>query len=236
MDLKKQIKKEMSCVVLTGSGVSAESGIPTFRGEEGLWENYRAEELATPGAFQKNPKLVWEWYHWRKGIIGKAEPNSAHFVIATMEKFFDNFMLITQNVDGLHRKAGNGRILELHGNIWFTKCFRCGKKFGERTSKDLQKCDCGGFIRPDVVWFGESLDREILEEAFRRSREAEICFVVGTSGVVQPAASLPFVAKENGAYVIEVNIERTPISTIADEFISGKAGEVMQRLKEQFIK
>ncbi len=235
MNLKEIIKKDKKCVVLTGSGVSAESGIPTFRGEKGLWKEYRPEELATPQAFMRNPQLVWEWYNWRRGIIGKAEPNPAHYVISDMEKFFPDFILITQNIDGLHRKAGNKKILELHGNIWENKCFNCGKSFGEIDSLEPQKCECGGYIRPNVVWFGESLDREVLETAFLKSKEAEICFVLGTSGLVQPAASLPYVAKENGAYIIEINLERTPISSIVDEFTPGKAGKVMEDLKSLFI-
>lgn len=235
MNLKEIIKKDKRCVVLTGSGVSAESGIPTFRGEQGLWKQYRPEELATPWAFQRNPQLVWEWYNWRRSIIGKAEPNPAHYVIAEMGKFFDDFMLITQNIDGLHRKAGNKNILELHGNIWENKCFSCGKRFGEITSEKLKKCECGGYIRPNVVWFGENLDREIIEEAFLKSREAEIVFVMGTSGVVQPAASLPYVAKENGAFIIEINLEKTPVSSISDEFIPGKAGEVMEEMRKLFL-
>ena len=235
MNLKDFVKREKRGVVFTGSGISAESGIPTFRGESGLWKEYRPEELATPEAFVRNPQLVWEWYNWRREIISKAEPNPAHYVISEMEKFFSDFTLITQNIDGLHKKAGNNNILELHGNIWKNKCFNCGKKFGNIESKELKKCECGGYIRPDVVWFGESLDRQVLEMAFRKSREAEIFFVIGTSGVVQPAASLPQIAKERGAYIIEINIERTPISCIADEFIPGKAGEALVKMRELFV-
>ena len=235
MGIKEIIRKGKRCVVLTGSGVSAESGIPTFRGDKGLWKEYRPEELATPDAFMRNPQLVWEWYNWRRGIIAKAKPNAAHYVISDMEKFFADFMLITQNIDGLHRKAGNKDILELHGNIWENKCFNCGKRYGEIMSEKLQKCECGGYLRPDVVWFGESLDREVLEMAFLKAREAELCFVIGTSGVVQPAASLPYVSKESGAYIVEINLERTPISSIADEFISGKAGEALVKMRELFL-
>ena len=183
----------------------------------------------------RNPHLVWEWYNWRREIISKAKPNPAHYVISEMGKFFSDFTLITQNIDGLHRKAGNNNILELHGNIWKNKCFNCGKKFGNIESKEPEKCECGGYIRPDVVWFGESLDRQVLEMAFRKSREAEIFFVIGTSGVVQPAASLPQTAKKCGAYIIEINIERTPISYIADEFIPGKAGEALVKMRELFV-
>jgi len=221
--------------VLTGAGVSAESGVPTFRGESGLWKEYRAEELATPEAFMRDPQMVWEWYNFRRETLSKVEPNPAHYVIADMERFFSDFMLITQNVDNLHRKAGNKNILELHGNILKNRCLNCGKKYGEIVSKEVKKCECGGSIRPDVVWFGENLDRKVLEEAFLKSEEAEIFFVIGTSGVVQPAASLPYIAKENGAYIIEINIERTPITSIADEFIPGKAGGVMEGMRKMFV-
>lgn len=234
MELSDIVSKDRRCVVLTGSGVSAESGIPTFRGEKGLWKQYRPEELATADAFQRDPQLVWEWYNWRRGIIGKAQPNEAHHVIAAMESFFSDFALVTQNIDGLHQKAGSKNVLELHGNIWKNKCFVCGKKFGEIESVEPERCECGGFIRPDVIWFGESLDREILSAAFQKASGTDLCFVVGTSGVVQPAASIPFIAKENGGYVIEINLERTPISSIADFFVAGKAAETMEGMKELF--
>jgi len=235
MDIGAILKKDKSCVVLTGSGVSAESGIPTFRGASGLWKNYRAEELASPEGWMRNPELVWEWYNWRRQIIGKAKPNAAHYVIADMETFFTDFVLITQNIDGFHRKAGNKNIIELHGNIWRNKCFKCGKAFGEIISKKPQKCDCGGYIRPDVVWFGESLDKNILETAFRAAQQADIFLIIGTSGVVQPAASLPYLAKQNDAFLVEINIERTPISSIVDEFIFGKAVEGMQGMRKMFL-
>jgi NAD-dependent deacetylase len=232
MELAEIVSRDRRCVVITGSGVSAESGIPTFRGEQGLWKQYQPEELATAGAFQRNPGLVWEWYNWRRGIIGKAEPNAAHCAIAVMEQFFADFALITQNIDGLHQRAGSRSVLELHGNIWRNKCFECGKKFGEIKSDEPLQCKCGGFVRPDVVWFGESLDRGILSAAFQKASGADLCFVIGTSGVVQPAASIPYIAKENGSYIIEINLERTPISSIADFFIERKAAEMMEEMKE----
>ena len=234
MELNEVVSKDRRCVVLTGSGVSAESGIPTFRGEQGLWRKYRPEELATASAFKRDAKLVWEWYNWRRDIIGKAEPNAAHHVIAAMETFFSEFILITQNVDGLHQRAGSKNVLELHGNIWKNRCFECGKKFDEIKSAEPVQCECGGFIRPSVVWFGESLDRDILSAAFQKASGTDLCFIVGTSGVVQPAASIPFVAKENGSYIIEINLERTPLSSIADIFLKGKAGKVMDGMKELF--
>lgn len=234
MELAELLTRDRRCVVLTGSGVSAESGIPTFRGEGGLWKQYRPEELATANAFKRDPALVWEWYNWRRDIIGKAEPNGAHLVIASMEQYFADFMLITQNVDGLHQRAGSRNILELHGSIWKNKCHECGRQFGEIESAEPLQCECGGFIRPDVVWFGESLNREVLSAAFQKASGADICFIIGTSGIVQPAASIPLIAKENGSYLVEVNLERTPISSIADFFIEGKASGVMEAMKEHF--
>ncbi len=234
MELSALLTKDRRCVVLTGSGVSAESGIPTFRGEGGLWKQHRPEELATAGAFKRDPKLVWQWYNWRRDIIGKAEPNAAHRVIASMEHFFADFALITQNVDGLHQKAGSRNILELHGNIWRNKCSECGKQFGKVSSAEPVRCECGGFVRPDVVWFGESLNREMLSAAFQKASGADICFIIGTSGIVHPAASIPFIAKENGSYLVEINLERTPLSPIVDFFIGGKAAEVMEGMEERF--
>jgi NAD-dependent protein deacetylases, SIR2 family len=212
----------MNLVVLTGAGVSAESGIPTFRGEEGLWKNFKPEELATPEAFRKNPKLVWEWYDWRRQLISKAQPNRAHKLLAQM-----NAVIITQNVDGLHQRAGTKKVIELHGNIWRVRCTSCGKEY-ENYDVPLRdvppKCKfCNGLLRPAVVWFGEGLPLDALEEAERLARSCEVFLVVGTSGVVYPAGLLPFVAKQHGAKVVEINPERTPISEIADIVIREKA-------------
>jgi NAD-dependent deacetylase len=223
-------------VVLTGAGISAESGVPTFRGEEGLWKQYRAEELATPHAFEANPKLVWEWYDWRRGIIGKAEPNPGHHVIAEMERLFPDFALITQNVDGLHRRAGNTRIIEIHGNLWDLRCVADGR-VREDTRVPLPQipplCECGALLRPHVVWFGESLDQEDLTQAYRLIEECDLLLVVGTSAVVQPVASFPLMAKEGGAFVIEVNMDPTPLSPRVDASFQGKAGEILPVLLEK---
>jgi len=223
-------------VVLTGAGMSAESGVPTFRGEDGLWRRYRAEELATPSAFQANPTLVWEWYDWRRGIIGEAEPNPGHLAIAEMEELFPHFSLITQNVDGLHRRAGNTRLIEIHGNLWQVRCVREG-----RVHEDYRcplpeippRCACGALLRPHVVWFGESLDERDLTRAYRLIEECDLLLVVGTSAVVQPVASFPIMAKHGGALVIEVNRDPTPLSSLADESIQGKAGEILPALLEK---
>ncbi len=224
-------------VVLTGAGISAESGVPTFRGEDGLWKNYRPEELATPGAFARNPELVWEWYYWRRSIIGKAEPNPGHLALKTLEdRLLDRFFLITQNVDGLHRKAGNERLVEFHGNIWINRCTRCGNERFDDTVKfeGLPTCPgCGSLERPGVVWFGEAIPSGVIRISMERVRSCDVCLVVGTSGVVQPAASLADAAKVSGAFIIEVNPQATPISYTADVSLRGKAGEVLPQLVSQ---
>lgn len=222
-----------SIAVLTGAGISAESGVPTFRGEDGLWRQYRAEELATPRAFQRDPALVWEWYDWRRGLIASCEPNAAHQTLAEMEQHCEDFILITQNVDGLHRRAGSQRLLELHGSMWQVRC-TVENTVVENSAVPLPevppRCSCGGLLRPHVVWFGESLDPETLAAAFRAAERSRLMLVIGTSAVVQPAASLPAIAKDRGAYLIEVNVERTPLSAYADEVILGPAAEQVPKL------
>ena len=231
--LQDLFSKSSRIAVLTGAGISAESGMPTFRGEDGWWRNYRAEDLATPEAFARDPKLVWEWYDMRRKIIHDCIPNPGHKTIAEMEKYFQDFQLITQNVDGLHARAGSKKIIELHGNLWRVRCIEEGKtyEFHEVPLKEIPPhCSCGGLIRPDVVWFGEMLPRDQLDAAFEAAHSCEIMFVAGTSGIVQPAASLPILAKQSGATLIEVNIEPTPISSFADYSFQGKAGEVLPKL------
>jgi NAD-dependent deacetylase len=218
-------------VALTGAGISAESGVPTFRGEGGLWRSFRPEELATPGAFRRDPKLVWEWYDWRRGLIASCEPNAAHRALAEMEAELPDFMLITQNVDGLHQSAGSRHALELHGNIWRTRCTGCGQ-----VTEDYQvplpqfppRCpECAALQRPDVVWFGELLSRDVLDAAWAAAERCSLMLVIGTSAVVQPAASLPVVALRNGARLVEVNPVDTPLSAHAHEVLRGPAAEVL---------
>lgn len=218
------LSKVRSISVLTGAGISAESGVPTFRGEGGLWRSYRAEDLATPQAFRSDPKLVWEWYDWRRGLIGACEPNAAHHTLAEMEQYFDDFVLITQNVDGLHQLAGSHRTVELHGNIWRMRCMRaCHPPWEDRTVPlpDIPPpCPrCGALARPDVVWFGESLPDRSLEAAIEAAERCQVMLVVGTSAVVQPAASLPVLALQGGAYVVEINPQPTPISDVVDQVL-----------------
>lgn len=213
------IASARSIAVLTGAGISAESGIPTFRDAGGLWKNFRAEDLATPQAFARDPKFVWEWYDWRRSLIAKAEPNAGHRALAELEKRVADFTLITQNVDGLHDRAGSHGLLKVHGDIWTLRCTRCG-----RERQDLRPslpelpphCACGGIERPGVVWFGENLPPGIWSKAEAAASAAGVFLVVGTSAVVYPAAGLVQLAKDSGAKVVEVNPAETPLSGMVD--------------------
>jgi NAD-dependent deacetylase len=207
-------------VVLTGAGVSAESGIPTFRGADGLWRTYRVEDLATPTAFQQDPKLVWEFYAWRRELIAACEPNKAHLLLAEIEKQTSDFTLITQNVDGLHTAGGSDNVLELHGSIWRLRCSRCEHRWEDRSTLEKlpPSCPaCGAMARPDVVWFGETLDPKILERAFDVTQHAQVMLIIGTSGFVHPAAGLPRLCKSHGGRLIEINLEVTPFSGFSDK-------------------
>ncbi|MFQ5914225.1 MAG: NAD-dependent deacylase [Nitrospinota bacterium] len=222
-------------VALTGAGVSAESGVPTFRGEGGLWRNHRPEQLATPEAFVANPKLVWEFYDWRRSVIHRAQPNPAHLALAALEERSENFTLLTQNIDGFHRAAGSKRVVELHGNLWEMRSIEGGRIFEERQvplETIPPRTETGALLRPNVVWFGEGLNPKVLEAAFEAASRCEFMIVAGTSAVVQPAAHLPVLAKQNGAYVLEVNPEPTLISDFVDESLLGKAGEILPAIVE----
>ncbi len=221
-----------SGVILTGAGISAESGIPTFRGAGGLWKTYRPEELATAEAFEARPEVVWEWYEWRRDIIRKAQANPGHQAIAGLEGMFPNLLLITQNVDDLHERAGSINLVHLHGTIFHNRCFNgCpGLAKASKPQPDIPKCPCGGLMRPAVVWFGEMLPEEDLERAARASQEASVFLSVGTSGIVHPAASLPLAAKSRGAFLIEVNPDPTPLSPSADLVLRGPSGEILPAL------
>lgn len=231
-----KMKSTRKVAVLTGAGISAESGVPTFRGEEGLWKKYRPEELANFDAFMRNPKLVWEWYNFRKRLISEVKPNPGHFALAELENFVQEFWLITQNIDGLHWKAGNRNIFELHGNIMRSRCIECDRKSETVELKeegDLPRCECGGMMRPDVVWFGEMLPQDVLSSAFKVAEGCDLFFSIGTSAVVQPAASLPIVAKRAGAFVVEINVEPTVISESVDESILGMSGTVLPEILKE---
>ena len=224
-----KLSDSKSIVFFTGAGISSESGIPTFRGKEGLWNKFRPEELANFDAFIKNPALVWEWYNYRKKIVHEAKPNAAHLTIAEMQNHFKDVTVITQNVDNLHRRAGSKKIFELHGNIERNFCINCKKFHNEELdfSGGVPKCECGGLIRPDVVWFGEYLPEDQFLGGEKAAIKSDVFFVVGTSAVVYPAAGLVFTAKASGATIVEINIKETEISSSVNYSYFGKAGEIL---------
>jgi NAD-dependent deacetylase len=221
-------------VAFTGAGMSAESGVPTFRGDDGLWKKFKPEELANFDAFIRNPDLVWEWYKYRKQLIATVQPNRGHYALAEMETMFEKFSVITQNIDNLHRRAGNRNVYELHGNIERSYCISCGTLYSNEEIFQQEKAPrctkCQGFIRPDVVWFGEMLPAEEWQKSEAAARQSDVFFSIGTSSIVYPAAELPHIAQQSGSYVIEINIEPTELSHRADEVIRGKAGEVLPQL------
>ena len=225
------IDRASNITVLTGAGISEESGIPTYRGEGGLWRDFRAEDLATPEAFQNDPKLVWEWYEWRREIVKEAKPNYAHYALAELEDHKPNFNLITQNIDGLHKLAGSRNIIELHGNIWQTRCTRCAiiEQNLDVPLKELPpRCNnCGAIVRPNIVWFGEVIPMPLIDKALIAIEQCELMLIVGTSGVVEPAASMGLVAKQTGKTVIEVNVVPTINTNFYDLNILGKSGEIL---------
>jgi NAD-dependent deacetylase len=221
-------------VALTGAGISAESGIPTFRdAQTGLWARFRPEELATAAAFRRDPKLVWDWYEWRRGLVAEAAPNAGHRALARLEGLVPAFTLVTQNVDGLHLRAGSRRVIELHGNIHRSKCFEEDMVVadGVPAPDGPPRCPrCGGPLRPDVVWFGEMLPPQALAAAEAAARECDLLFSIGTSAVVFPAAQLPVTALQSGAMVVEINKDRTSLTGVATFSLLGQAGEILPRL------
>lgn len=235
-------------VVLTGAGISAESGVPTFRGPEGLWRRHRPEELATPEAFRRDPCLVWEWYAWRRSIVAGCAPNDGHRALARLALLDrPRTTLVTQNVDGLHHRAavevagpdaGRALPLEVHGAIHRDRCSRCGARtpavaeVSTSSPEALPRCHCGGLLRPDVVWFGEALDAEVLGAAFEAAAEASVCLVVGTSALVYPAASIPEITLGAGGVVIEVNTDATPLTPWASVSLRGTATSLVPALAE----
>jgi len=228
------LRRASKLVALTGAGVSQESGLRTFRdAQSGLWAQYRPEDLASPEAFRRDPKLVWDWYAWRREAVKGVRPNPGHYALAEIEERARMFTLITQNVDGLHRMAGNQNVLELHGNIQRVRCADCYTftDSWEDDTESVPRCRlCGGLLRPDVVWFGEALPRDQLEAALEAARASDVFFSIGTSGVVQPAASLAFAAHNRGAVVVEINAEPTPLTPKADYVFQGQSGQILPRL------
>jgi NAD-dependent deacetylase len=232
-----QIKNYKKIVFVTGAGISQESGIPTFRGKDGLWRNYDPMKLATIDAFYENPKLVWEWYNDRRDNIFQAQPNPGHNAIAELEKYAQ-VMVLTQNIDGLHKKAGSSNILELHGSIVKIKCSVCD--YNEEILTEILDfppiCKCGNILRPDVVWFGEPLPQDVWQNAIKFASECDLMVIVGTSLAVSPANTLPLYAKQNNATLIEINPEKTEMSEEMDENIRNTSVETLPKLVSLFKK
>lgn len=230
-ELIDRLERATKILFFSGAGISAESGIATFRGEEGLWKKFKAEELANFSAFMKNPDLVWEWYQYRRKIVDSAKPNPGHLAIAQFENYYDDVTVVTQNIDNLHRRAGSKNIYELHGNIEKNFCVECKERYDfikfEDTGEVPHCSKCNGLIRPDVVWFGEMLPQQTFTEAEDKAKKCEICFITGTSGIVYPAAYIPLTAKEYGAYLVEINVEYTDMSYNCDCTLIGKSGKIL---------
>lgn len=235
------LQSARSVTVLSGAGISADSGIPTFREAQiGLWARYDPQELATPQAFRRDPRLVWQWYAWRKNLVAQAKPNAGHLALAEMEYLLNEshakFTLITQNIDGLHQRAGSKSIVELHGNINRTKCFDECTLVEEYDNEDgvPPRCpNCGGLLRPDVVWFGENLSAEALKSAWDAAQTCNLFFSIGTSSLVEPAASLPYVALSSGASIIEINPDETILTQRATYVLRGPSGKILPVLIER---
>uniref|UniRef100_A0A0V0J3W6 NAD-dependent protein deacylase n=1 Tax=Schistocephalus solidus TaxID=70667 RepID=A0A0V0J3W6_SCHSO len=255
------LSKARKLLVVTGAGISVESGVPTFRGEGGFWRKYASKDLATPEAFAKNPSLVWEFYHYRRELVKTKSPNAGHKALAELEQLFitanRSFLLATQNVDGLHERAGSKNLVELHGSLFKVRCTQCNKvsvntdspicsALDGRGTPDvsenaapaipvtqLPRCaepGCGGLLRPHVVWFGETLNPLDLDRANRAALEADVCLVVGSSSVVYPAAGLALTVAERGFPVAEVNVESTPATPSVLFYFEGKAGTILPKL------
>lgn len=232
-EIAEVLRKARSIAVLTGAGISAESGIPTFReAQTGLWAQYRAEDLATPDAFVRRPELVWDWYEWRRERVRAAQPNPGHYALAELQRRAPACSLITQNVDGLHQRAGATMVLELHGNILRNKCFDedCVVDAVLSAMRPPRCPHCGGMVRPDVVWFGEPLPEDVLQHAMRAAQSCDVFLSIGTAALVHPAAQLPMSAAENGATLIEINRDATPLSSMARYSVRALAGEYLPRL------
>ena len=238
--LELAISPKLKVVILTGAGVSAESGVPVFRGKGSMWEIPEARRLASKAGPPWNTRETWEFYEWRRKLVSQCKPNAAHYTIAEMEKFFEDFCLITQNVDGLHVRAGSKRVLELHGSMWKGRCLKCGRIFDlpETPLKILPPvCSiCNLALRPHVVQFGEPIDPNVLASALTASRYAELFLVVGTSGVVSPASQMPLIAAKAGAKVLEINPNPTVLTPYVTVSIRGKAAEVLPMLWKAFLK
>ncbi|MFO7695262.1 MAG: NAD-dependent deacylase [Vicinamibacterales bacterium] len=240
--LAERLRAARAVTVMTGAGISAESGVPTFRGNDGLWRSFSAADLATPEAFARDARLVWDWYRWRRSVIGRALPNPGHLALARLQSRLSEFTLVTQNVDGLHQRAGSTGVIELHGSIWRARCARaCGFLRDERrlvpgAAEEVDDapppvCACGALLRPDVVWFGEALDGDRIDLAARAAGDCEVFLAIGTSALVYPAAGLPLIAGRAGALVVEINVDDTPLTPHAGLALRGKAAEALPALE-----
>jgi NAD-dependent deacetylase len=236
-ELRRRFAEAQQVLVLTGAGISAESGVPTFRGggNTTVWKGMPFEVISSAGMLARDLPAVWEWFNYRRGLLAALKPNPAHEAIAGWHQRFSDLTVITQNIDGLHQAAGSTNVIELHGSIWRARCFDCDSRHDARELKfdhGVPLCfDCGGNLRPDVVLFGEMLPAGAFERAAMKAQTCELCLVVGTSAVVYPAASIPEIARAAGAYLVEVNPERTPLSDLCDEVLTGKAGEILPLLE-----
>ena len=229
-DLVRRLAETRHLVVLTGAGISAESGVPTFRdARAGLWSKYRPEELATVAAFEADPETVWAWYEWRRDLVGRATPNSGHLALARLEALVPRFTLVTQNVDGLHRRAGSRDPIEFHGSLFDNRCLACGESHDlPRPCPAPRHCPgCGGWIRPGVVWFGEAIPPFALERSFAAAGDCDLFMSVGTSAEVYPAAGLAGMARRGGATLVEINPNATALSRHADHVLPLPAGEAL---------
>lgn len=233
-ELTNLLRQAEHVVILTGAGTSAESGVPTFRdAQTGLWAKYNPQDLATPQAFQTDPKLVWEWYAWRRELVNRAEPNVGHFALVDLEKRLSKLTLITQNVDGMHQRAGSSHVIELHGNINRTKRFDDGViiESWPETGDIPPRCpDTGSLLRPDVVWFGEALPAQAIQQAFEAASHCDLFLSIGTSGLVHPAASLPLAALEKNIITVEINPDETALSAAMMYVLRGPSGQVLPAL------
>jgi NAD-dependent deacetylase len=223
-----------SIVFFTGAGMSAESGVPTYRGAGGIWKEYDYERYATQRAFDDDPERVWEFHNFRRDLVGKCEPNEGHRIVAAIADELEHVTVVTQNIDGLHQLAGTRFIVELHGSLWRTRCMRCKKKEESRQAPLEQlKCPCGAWWRPDIVWFGDALAQNDVDDALRELKACSLFVSIGTSAVVYPAAELPLVARQHGAKMIEINPEPTPLSDAYDLCLRGPATEMLAQLAER---
>jgi NAD-dependent protein deacetylase/lipoamidase len=233
-ELRERFLSAKSVFILTGAGISAESGVPTFRGggNTAVWKGMPFDVISSAGMVQRDLPAVWDWFDYRRNLLQELKPNAAHTALARWQDRFEEFMLVTQNIDGLHQKAGSRDVIELHGNIWYARCITCGSQDHIQPDEDRSEActDCGNPLRPDVVLFGEMLPPGAFERAAAQASRCELCFVIGTSAIVYPAADLPEIAKAAGAYLCEVNAERTPLSDLCDQVLTGRAGAFLPLL------